>query len=161
MRRTTRTPVNGPNPLWRLYKTVSFLKVLRNTIIIETGRLIPSMQLKRQLYQLTGMSIGPHTSIAYKVTPDIMFPELITIGSNCVIGFHSTLLCHEYLVHEYRTGPIIIGDEVMIGANAIVLPGVTIGDGAVIGAGCVVSKDIPAGAFAFSNPLQIRSEVKQ
>ncbi|TDM12594.1 acyltransferase [Macrococcus lamae] len=161
MRRTNKVNVSGPNPLWRVYRTVSLLKVSINTVVIELGRFCPSMRLKRRLYQMIGMTIGPYTSIAYKVTPDIMFPEKISIGKNCVIGFNATLLCHEYLVHEYRTGDILIGDEVMVGANAIVLPGVTIGDGAVIGAGSVVSKDVPAGAFACGCPLQIRSEVKK
>ncbi|UTH14350.1 acyltransferase [Macrococcus equipercicus] len=160
MRRISSTKVTGPNPLWRVYRTVSFLKVSRNTVLIEAGRFCPSMRIKRRLYQYIGMTIGPYTSIAYRVTPDIMFPEKITIGTNCIIGFNTTLLCHEYLVHEYRTGDIIIGDEVMIGANVTVLPGVNIGHRAVIGAGSVVSKDVPAGAFAYGCPLQIRSEVK-
>lgn len=156
MRRTERVKVYGPNPLWSLYRHLSFIKVLRNTLIIEVGRFVPSMALKKKLYGWTGMKIGPFTSIAYKVTPDIMYPERITIGRNCVIGFNSTLLCHEYLVDEYRIGSIVIGDEVMIGANTIILPGVTIGDRAVIGAGSVVSKDVPSGAFAVGCPIQIR-----
>lgn len=156
MRQTDRYKVEGPNPLWDLYHHLSFIKVFRNTLIIELGRWIPSMSLKRSLYQLSGMKIGNYTSIAYKVTPDIMYPEKITIGNNCVIGFNTTLLCHEYLIDEYRIGSIIIGDEVMIGANCTILPGVTIGDKAVVGAGSVVTKDIPAGAFAAGCPIQIR-----
>ena len=44
-----------------------------------------------------------------------------------------------------RAEKIVIGDDVWIGAGAIVLPGVTIGEGAIIGAGAVVTKDVPAG----------------
>lgn len=104
------------------------------------------------------MSIGDHTSIAYRVTPDIMFPEKITIGDNCIIGFNSTLLCHEYLIDEYRLGEIIIGNQVMIGAGCIILPGVTIGDHVKVGAGCIVTKDIPAHTFAYGNPMILKSE---
>lgn len=53
-----------------------------------------------------------------------------------------------------KTGRIVIGDDVFIGADAIVLPGVRIGDGAIIGAGSVVSKDVPAGEVAAGNPAK-------
>lgn len=145
MRRLTTNKVTGPNPLWHMYNHISKFKVFKNTLIIELGKYVPSMPLKRKLYLLTGMKIGNYTSIAYKVTPDIMYPELIEIGENCVIGFQSTILCHEYLVNEYRTGRVIIGNRVMIGAHALILPGVTIGDDVIVAAHAIVTKDIPSG----------------
>jgi len=51
--------------------------------------------------------------------------------------------------------PITIGDNVWIGAGAIVLPGVTIGSGTTIGAGSVVTKSIPANAVAVGNPCRV------
>lgn len=51
--------------------------------------------------------------------------------------------------------PVTIGDNVWIGANTSVLPGVTIGDHAVIGAGSVVTKDIPANSLAVGNPCRV------
>lgn len=51
--------------------------------------------------------------------------------------------------------PITVGNEVWIGGNVVVLPGVTIGDGCVIGAGSVVTRDIPAACLAFGNPCRI------
>ncbi|MCU7556319.1 acyltransferase [Macrococcus capreoli] len=160
MRRTTRTKSGHVNPLWQLYRTVSFIKVTKNFIVIELGRICPSVQLKRNMYRmLLGMTIGDKTSIAYKAMPDLMFPERITIGENSVIGYNATLLTHEYLVDEYRVGNIHIGDNVLIGANALVLPGVTIGDNSVIGAMTVVSKDVPAHAFAYGNPMIIKNKI--
>lgn len=50
--------------------------------------------------------------------------------------------------------PIRIGDDVWLGGNVSVLPGVTIGDGSVIGAGSVVTRDIPAGVVAVGNPCR-------
>lgn len=160
MRRTTRIKSNGVNPLWDMYRTVSFIKVAKNFIVIELGRICPSVKIKRKLYQaMLGMHIGERTSLAYKAMPDLMFPECITIGDNTVIGYNATLLTHEYLIDEYRVGDITIGSNVLIGANALVLPGVSIGDNAVIGAMTVVSKDVPADSFAYGNPMMIKNKV--
>lgn len=51
--------------------------------------------------------------------------------------------------------PITVGDDVWIGANVTVLPGVTIGSNTVIGAGSVVTKDIPSGVIALGNPCRV------
>lgn len=51
--------------------------------------------------------------------------------------------------------PVRIGEDVWIGAGALVLPGVTVGDRAVIGAGSVVTRDIPADVFAAGNPCRV------
>ena len=50
--------------------------------------------------------------------------------------------------------PISIGNDVWIGGNAVILPGVSIGDGAVIGAGSVVTRDVPAHTLAVGNPCR-------
>ena len=51
--------------------------------------------------------------------------------------------------------PVHIGRNVWIGANSVVLPGVTIGENTVIGAGSVVTKDIPANVVAVGNPCRV------
>ncbi|WP_370591676.1 acyltransferase [Quadrisphaera oryzae] len=51
--------------------------------------------------------------------------------------------------------PVTIGNDVWVGARAILLPGVSIGSGAVIGAGAVVSKDVPNYAVAVGNPARV------
>lgn len=54
----------------------------------------------------------------------------------------------------YANAPIVVGDDVWIGAAAIVLKGVTIGAGAVVAAGCVVTKDVPPGAIVAGCPAR-------
>lgn len=103
------------------------------------------------------MNIGAGTAFAFKVVPDLLYPEYITIGKNCVIGYNTTILTHEFLVDEFKTGPVHIGDNTLIGANVTILPGVTIGNNVKVGAGAVVSKDIPDNTLAYGNTIQIKN----
>lgn len=56
--------------------------------------------------------------------------------------------------------PITVGNNVWIGGNVVVLPGVTIGDNVVIGAGSVVNKDIPANSLAVGNPCKVIKNIE-
>lgn len=156
MRRTVRHRIEGANSLWHVYKTVPFWKVVRNFIVIQTARYTPFLSMKNWLYRtFLGMKIGEQTSFALMVMPDVMFPEKIRVGRNSIIGYNTTILAHEYLINEYRLGEVVIGDEVMIGANTTILPGVQIGHQAIVSAGTLVHKDVPEGAFVGGNPMQI------
>ncbi|MGM8366064.1 acyltransferase, partial [Virgibacillus sp. W0181] len=156
MRKTERIYVKDTNSLWQIYKTVSFWKVMKNFIIIQIARYTPFLRMKNWLYRtFLRMKVGKHTSFALMVMPDVMFPEKITVGSNSIIGYNTTILAHEYLIKEYRTGDVMIGNEVMIGANTTILPGVTIGDHAIVSAGSLVHKDVPAGCFVGGNPMKL------
>lgn len=158
MRRLNRFKVGKTNPLWRMYETISFFKVVRNFIVIEIGRYAPSTRVKHFLYtHFLGMKLGRHVSLAYKAMPDLMYPEKIFIGNNSIIGYNTVILTHEYLVDEYRVGEVRIGANTMIGANVTILPGVTIGDNVTVGAGSVVSKDIPDNTVSYPHPLMMRS----
>ncbi|WP_456277702.1 acyltransferase [Bacillus sp. AK128] len=156
MRRTTRYPVQGANSLWQIYKTVSFWKVVKNFIVIQVARFTPFLSVKNWLYRtFLNMKVGEQTAFALMVVPDIMFPEKISVGRNSVIGYNTTILAHEYLIKEYRLGDVVIGSEVMIGANSTILPGVVIGDGSIVSAGTLVHRDVPPGSFVGGNPMQV------
>lgn len=156
MRKTTRFPVEGANSLWHVYKTVPFWKVVKNFIVIQLARYTPFLGMKNWLYRtFLGLKVGEQTSFALMVMLDVMFPEKISVGRNTVIGYNTTILAHEYLIKEYRLGPVVIGSEVMIGANSTILPGVTIGDGAIVSAGTLVHKDVQPGCFVGGNPMRV------
>ncbi|WP_042222509.1 acyltransferase [Oceanobacillus manasiensis] len=156
MRKTKRYQVENTNSLWQIYKTVPFLKVVKNFVVIQVARYTPFLAMKNWLYRtFLKMKIGNQTAFALMVMPDIMFPEKITIGMNSVIGYNTTILAHEYLIKEYRIGEVYIGNNVLIGANTTILPGVTIGDGAVVSAATLVHKDVPEGAFVGGNPMKL------
>lgn len=157
MRNLKKIFISKQNPLWNVYRFIRFPKVLKNTLIIEICRYLPNLQLKRWVYvHLLKMQIGTSTAFAFKVVPDLFYPENIKIGNNCVVGYNTTLLTHEITINEYRTGHIIIGNDTLIGANTTILPGVEIGDHVVVAAGTVVSKSIPSNSFAYGNPIQIK-----
>lgn len=156
MRKTERFPVENANSLWQIYKTVSFFKVVKNFIVIQAARYTPFMRMKNSLYRtFLRMKVGDQTAFALMVMPDTMFPEKIAVGRNSIIGYNTTILAHEYLIKEYRIGDVRIGDEVLIGANTTILPGVTIGDRAVVSAATLVHKDVAPGTFVGGNPMKV------
>lgn len=88
--------------------------------------------------------------------------ERIEIGRNCMIGphcfitdgDHGTKMGIPISKQPMRTAPVVIEDEVWMGAGVIVLKGVRIGQGAVVGAGSVVTKDIESFAIALGVPAR-------
>lgn len=87
----------------------------------------------------------------------------LVIGEDCMIGPNCYLTDHDHGIvrGEAPAGqpliskPTRLGDRVWIGANAVVLKGVTIGDDAVIAAGAVVTKDVPAGTVVGGVPARV------
>lgn len=90
----------------------------------------------------------------------------ITIGEHCQLAPGVQLLTawHPLEVEPRRAGweggsPIVLGDNVWLGANTLVLPGVTIGDNTVVGAGSVVTRDLPANVVALGNPARVHRDL--
>jgi acetyltransferase-like isoleucine patch superfamily enzyme len=154
MRKLERFKTENPNSMALWWKVKNPLVVCFNFLIIFACRYMPSLTLKRGLYQLTGMKVGRNAGIGLEATFDIFFPELIELGDDCVIGYRATVLAHEFLVGEWRKGRTKIGKRVMIGANSTVLAGVTIGDGATVSAMSLVNDDVPKGAFVGGIPAK-------
>jgi len=130
--------------------------VVFNYLAISLAKVVPSLAAKRFLLRLTGMRVGRGAAVGLDAQFDIFFPELIELGEDCIIGYGATILAHEFLADEYRTGKVRIGRKAVVGANATVLCGVEIGDHAVVGAGAVVADNVPAKAFAAGVPAKVR-----
>jgi acetyltransferase-like isoleucine patch superfamily enzyme len=156
--RLTIHQVAGPyNSLQYWPKMVPAWRVVRNFLFIFICRYLPSENLKNVLFRLTGMKVGARVSAGLMSMFDVFFPEMITIGANTIIGYNSVILGHEFLLREWRTGPVVIGRDVVIAANVTILPGVVIGDGAIVSAMSLVNKDVPAGAIVGGVPLRLLS----
>lgn len=107
----------------------------------------------------SNITVGDHFYANYNCVildcAPVTFGDNVFIAPNC--GFYTA--GHPLDAPTRNSGlefakPITVGDDVWIGGNVVVLPGVKIGSGSVIGAGSVVTRDIPAGVVAVGNPCR-------
>ncbi len=106
------------------------------------------------------VTIGDYTRIGIHCT--VIGPVCIGSHVNLAQGITVTALNHNFEDTSKRideqgisTKPVIIGDDVWIGSNAVILPGVTIGRHAVVAAGAVVTKDVPDNCVVGGVPAKV------
>ncbi len=137
--------------------------------------LIPqrSMEAKIAILRKQGMKIGENCYIS-GVAFGGRGRDPIIVGDNCILT-RCTILGHDaspalFLdelkgtsIHDRKSLKLetVIGNNVFIGVNAVVLPGVHIGDYSIIGAGAVVTKDIPNGSVAVGNPARVIQSIEE
>lgn len=126
----------------------------------------------RKYIKIGNVQIGKHSYIGYLSEINAANGTFIKIGKYCSISSGVRILTLNHNLIAVSTFPfyrvthikddrykvlknIYIGNDVWIGANTIILPGVTIGDGAVIGAGCLVTKEVPPYAIIGGIPAKI------
>jgi acetyltransferase-like isoleucine patch superfamily enzyme len=145
------------NSLWSWPAAKAPLRVLYNYLLVVLARLLPSLRARNWCLRRLGIDVAPGVAWGLEATPDVFWPELITLGPEAIVGYDATLLCHEFLQDEYRTGEVIVGERATVGAGAIVLPGVEIGAGARVAANSLVDDDVPAGTTVAGVPAEIVS----
>jgi acetyltransferase-like isoleucine patch superfamily enzyme len=101
------------------------------------------------------VTVGDYTSIGDRT--EIHCAKCVAIGNQVLISWDVNIIENDY--HALGGGfpvlaPVLIEDEVWIGARAIITKGVTIGRGATIGAGSVVTKDVPPFTVVAGNPAR-------
>jgi len=92
-----------------------------------------------------------------KIRPFVFIPTGVTIENNVFIGPNVTFTNDRYpKAHgDWKLFETKVKQGAAVGANSVVLPGVTIGRNVLIGAGCVVSKDVPDNAIVIGNPAKV------
>jgi acetyltransferase-like isoleucine patch superfamily enzyme len=110
-----------------------------------------------------GISIGRDCRILSPIATSE--PWLVSIGDRVTITGGVTFATHDgsgYHVRDergrrYRYARITIGNDVFVGQNTVILPGVRIGDGAIVGAGSVLTRSVPARTVVAGNPAKFIS----
>lgn len=130
-----------------------YCSIMQNTIIIVKERNVRSF-----------IHIGENTYIGENNNLRAA-DGVIEIGNNCLISQGVTIVTSNHKIEKdnlivnqgwkSKKGKVYIEDDVWIGANAVVLPDVTIHKGAVIAAGAIVTKDVPEYAIVAGNPARI------
>ena len=106
------------------------------------------------------ISVGKNFYTNHNVTildgAKVSFGDNVFIAPNCVFSTAGHAIDSEQRTKGLEIAlPITVGNNVWIGTNVSVLPGVTIGKDTIIGAGSVVNKDIPEGVIAAGNPCRV------
>jgi acetyltransferase-like isoleucine patch superfamily enzyme len=109
------------------------------------------------------IQIGDHSFINHLCSVWASPGGPITIGSNVLLGPHASIFSSNHgigrgeLIRNQpgQDAPIVIGDDVWLGANTVVTGGVSIGDGAVVGAGAVVTSDLPPMSICAGVPARV------
>ena len=106
-----------------------------------------------------GMTVGQNFGRLNGVILDPSHCWLITIGDNVTMAPRVHILCHDASTKRFlgytKIGRVNIGNNVFIGAESVVLPGVTIGSNVIIGANSTVTHDIPEGMVAVGSPARV------
>lgn len=131
---------------------VAFRHILMSII----GRLPGTRFKSRLISRVFGVKMGRDVGLACGTMLDPYNPAMISFGDNVIVGYETKIFIHVFTLNRQRVKPVVVGDNVMIGAQCLIAPGVTIGDGASIAPGTVVNRSVPAGAMAYGNPMQIR-----
>lgn len=112
---------------------ILFYLLLFNSLIRTHFLPVPLLRL---VYLALGARMGPNTYSAGV----ILDPPLVQLGANCIIGHDAVLFAHAIEGKHLSLASIRIGDNVTIGATAVIMSDVWIGDGAIVSAGAVVTK---------------------
>ena len=106
-----------------------------------------------------GMKVGKNFNRLHGVVLDPGHCWLIEIGDNVTMAPRVHVLCHDASTKQFlnytKIGRVTIGNNVFVGAETVILPGVTVGDNVIIGANSTVTHDIPAGSVAAGSPARV------
>lgn len=106
-----------------------------------------------------GMKVGKNFGRLHGVILDPSHCWLIEIGDNVTMAPRVHILCHDASTKQFlgytKIGRVNIGDNVFIGAESVILPGVTIGKNVIVGANSTVTHDIPDNSVVAGSPAKI------
>ena len=134
-----------------------YSRVMDRTVIIVKN-------YKKEKFSRSALVVGSNTYIGENNNIRASGGKII-IGNNCLISQNVSIIASNHSIRKEellikqgwveKNNGVIIGDDVWIGANSVIVPGVKIGTGAVIGSGSIIVKDVPEYAIVVGNPGKI------
>ena len=148
-------------------RIILLCRELPRKIVRWLGAHHPDNKTRKIFFKLTNIEIGEDTVINQNFIVSDGYYPLLKIGKRVAISPNVTIICesgpnnsllqkHPYVIEKLiRDLPIVIEDDVWIGANTVILAGVTIGRGAIIGAGAVVTHDVHPFTIVKGSPARL------
>lgn len=154
----------GQIPLEQEFRGLQAVRSVRYRLLHALARYLPMFPRWRvALHRMRGVHIGEEVFIGSDVFIDNTYPESIVIEDMVTIISRTMILGHTFIPHHLTD---VMGDDgpakkgavlkkgCYLGAQCIVMPGVTIGENAVVGAGSIVTTDIPPNSVAMGSPAR-------
>ncbi|WP_026692201.1 2,3,4,5-tetrahydropyridine-2,6-dicarboxylate N-acetyltransferase [Peribacillus kribbensis] len=104
------------------------------------------------------INIGAVIGEGTMIDMNVVLGGRATVGKNCHIGAGSVLAG---VIEPPSAKPVVVEDDVVIGANAVVLEGITVGKGAVVAAGAIVIEDVPPYTVVAGTPARVIKEIDE
>lgn len=135
---------------------------MKNKFIIRIFFATILRKLRVFKFRIKGYDIPYSAIIEGSVVLDKLYPKGIHVGENTLVAGGVTILSHDHCKRVNNNQPFLIdtyiGNNCFIAVGAIILPGVKIGDEVIVGAGAVVTKDVPSNCVVAGNPAKIIRE---
>ncbi len=146
----------GVNPVFMLFQFIP-QKILRTN-----GSVPWPVHKTSSVLNHKNIEVGNNSPIGINIGCYINGKGGIKVGNNVRIGPNVGIISANHSPDDYdlwiKTKPIEIGDDVWVGMNVVIMPGVTIGENVIIGSNSTVSKDIPSNSIAFGSPCKVVKE---
>jgi acetyltransferase-like isoleucine patch superfamily enzyme len=168
---TEKKKFMGPIPLEKEFKGFGALRSVVNRLLHAGARYFPMYPAWRvKLHRIRGVKIGKGVFIGSDVFIDNTYPDSIVIQDYVTIISRSFIIGHSFIpIHlesilakdaPPRQG-VLLKKGSYIGAQSIIMPGVTVGECAIVGAGSVVTADIPDFCAAMGSPARVAYHFKK
>ncbi len=132
-------------------------------VLLILAMWLPGSFLRELFHRLRGVNIGKKVWIGPGVELG-QHPFLLTIKDNVIIAGGVKILTHDtsftLVGGKDLAGEVVIGQNVHLGENVVILPGVRVGDNCVIGASALLTKDVPTGSVAAGVPARVIGSVE-
>jgi acetyltransferase-like isoleucine patch superfamily enzyme len=161
----------GQIPLEEEFKGVRALRSVFNRLLHAFARYLPMYPGWRvKIHRLRGVKIGHGVFIGSDVFIDNTYPESIVIENYVTIISRTFVLGHNFVPFHLKNimdknfhtkQGVLMSRGCYIGAQCIIMPGITIGECAIVGAGSVVTQDIPAYSIAMGSPARVKTKYKK